>query len=302
SFKGMGTDFADLNGDGMMDIFVSNIAQNWALEESHFLWMSTGRPEQLRQGIAPYRDESEPLGLARSGWGWDTRLADFDNDGTHEAIQALGFIRGQRNRWPELHELAMGNDNNIQRPGMWPKFLPGDDLSGHLHNPFFVRDEDGRFFDLAADIPGLGDLSVSRGLSVADVDGDGDEDFAVANQWETSYFFRNDSPRQHTALHLDLRLPAAEGRTRPAVGAAATVRLPDGKKMVAQVDGGSGHSGKRAPEIHFGLGRLAAGTPLLVDVAWRDATGTVRRQTLRLTPGRHTVLLGSNQKLTEKVG
>ena len=43
SFKGMGVDFADLNGDGMLDMYVSNIAAEYALEESHFVWVSTGR-------------------------------------------------------------------------------------------------------------------------------------------------------------------------------------------------------------------------------------------------------------------
>jgi hypothetical protein len=63
--------------------------------------------------------------------------------------------------------------------------------------------------------------------------------------------------------------------------------------MVDQVDGGSGHSGKRAPELHFGLGRLAPGTTLRVDLRWRDGNGRVQSQTLRLATGRHTILLGA---------
>ncbi|MEA2374910.1 MAG: rhamnopyranosyl-N-acetylglucosaminyl-diphospho-decaprenol beta,3/1,4-galactofuranosyltransferase, partial [Thermoleophilaceae bacterium] len=41
--------------------------------------------------IAPFVDRSEPLGLSRSGWAWEARLADFDNDGTPEALQASGI-------------------------------------------------------------------------------------------------------------------------------------------------------------------------------------------------------------------
>ena len=63
--------------------------------------------------------------------------------------------------------------------------------------------------------------------------------------------------------------------------------------MVSQVDGGSGHSGKRAPEVHFGLGRLDPATPLRVDVRWRDGQGRPRATTLRLTPGRHSFVLGA---------
>src|SRR6185369_12828729 len=176
SFKGMGIDFADLNGDGVPDMYVSNIAQNYALEESHFVWVSNGPASrisrQMRAHVAPYEDRSEDLGLSRSGRGWDARLADFDNDGVLEAMQAIGFARGEKNRWPELHELAMGNDGNMISPAAWPHFTPGDDLSGHLWNPFFVRAASGRYYDLAHDVPGLGDSHVSRGIAIADVDGD----------------------------------------------------------------------------------------------------------------------------------
>jgi enediyne biosynthesis protein E4 len=292
SFKGMGIDFADINGDGILDMYVSNIAQNYALEESHFVWVSTGDLRPIRDGVAPWVDRGETLGLSRSGWGWDSRFADFDGDGVPEAMQAVGFLRGEKNRWPELHELAMGNDNNMDHSAMWAHFTPGDDLSGHLHNPFFVRARDGRYYDISPEL-GLDDSHVSRGIAIADVDGDGDLDFAIADQWEPSWFFRNDSPRRSSSLELDLRLPAGGGLSRPAIGAAAMVHLPDGRRLVGQADGGSGHSGKRAPEIFFGLGPMASATPLRVDLRWRDAGGQARAATLRLTPGRHRVVLGA---------
>lgn len=69
SFKGMGVDFADLNEDGWLDIYVSNIASAYALEESHQLFLSTGEPARMQQGVAPYINHSEALGLSRSGWG-----------------------------------------------------------------------------------------------------------------------------------------------------------------------------------------------------------------------------------------
>lgn len=297
SFKGMGIDFADVNGDGILDMYVSNIAQNYALEESHFVWVSTGSLKPIQEGIAPWVDKGESLGLSRSGWGWDARFADFDSDGVPEALQAIGFVRGEKNRWPELHELAMGNDNNMYDTRAWPHFTPGDDLSGQLHNPFFVRAKDGRYYDLAHEV-GLDDNHVTRGIAIADADGDGDLDFAIANQWEASWYLRNDSPIHNASLVLDLRLPVtsgADGGTRPAVGAEARVTLPDGRQLVGLSDGGSGHSGKRSPEIFFGLGPLPLSTHVKVDVKFRDSTGHLYATAFQLTPGRHRVVLGERQ-------
>jgi hypothetical protein len=307
SFKGMGVDFGDLDGDGRLDIFVSNIASEFALLESHFAFINTGEDGLMSRGIAPFVDRSEPLGLSRSDWAWEARLADFDNDGNLEALQALGFARGTINRWPELQELAMGNDEFLSDPNCWPRFGLGDELSGHPINPFFVRDRSGRFRDVAVEL-GLGEPGVSRGIATADVDGDGRLDYAVANQWAPSTFHSNQSPSPGSFLGLHLLLPLqAEGSDhsvtrpghpsgdfwgRPAIGASATVLLPDGRRLLGQVDGGNGHSGKRSPDLHFGLGSLGVDTKVRVVLAWRDPDGQVHREELSLTPGWHTVRLG----------
>jgi hypothetical protein len=305
SFKGMGVDFGDLNGDGWLDIYVSNIADEYALEESHFVWVSSGRPQDMQRGVAPYADRSEALGLARSGWGWESRLADFDNDGVLEAVQATGFMKGRVDRWPELHELAMGNDSLLRRAASWPAFLPGDDLSGHQHNPFFVRTGGGRYCDVAAEL-GLDQPWVTRGIATADADGDGDLDFAIANQWEPSIFHRNDGASgaflgfdlllplegQDRGLRLEAGHAARGGAGRPAIGAQARVRRPDGTLLVAQVDGGNGHSGARSHQIHFGLGDASAAAASEVELTWRDGRGQPRRAVLTVPAGWHTVWLG----------
>ncbi len=297
SFKGMGIDFADVSGDGRLDLYVSNIAQAWALQEGHFVWVREGEDELFGAGVAPFVDRGEALGLAHSGWAWDARFADFDDDGTLEAVQALGFLRGGGpERWAELHEIAMGNDWNLRHPQAWHRIAPNDDLSGRLSTPFFVRGRHQTFVDIGREL-GWIEPQVSRGIALADVDGDGDLDFALANQWQTSYLFRNDAPRGgNRSLDLDLRLPAGKG-TRPAIGAIVRVTLPDGRRLVAPVDGGSGHSGKRAPEVHFGLGAVRG--PLAVEISWRDGHGEPRRKRLLLNPGRHRLVLAAETTNSE---
>lgn len=289
SFKGMGVDFGDINGDGIPDIYVSNIAAPWMLLESHYMWVSVDDASAMKEGRAPYQNHSERLGLSRSGWGWETKLDDFDNDGALEAIQATGFVRGDKNRWPELQELATANDEFLPDPRFWFRCQPGDDISGYQHNPFFVRASSGRFVDLAKPI-GIDEPMVTRGIATADVNGDGLLDFAVGNQWEASFLYLNKSEKAGRSLILNLRLPTSNGRSRSAVDATATVELPNGRKIARQVDGGNGHSGARSNELCFGLGDTNS-EQITVTVKWRDANGKPQSQRLQLPPGRHEILL-----------
>ena len=315
SFKGMGVDFGDLNDDGLFDIYVSNIAADYAFHESHFMFLSTGETERMQDGVAPYVDYSEPLGVSRSSWSWESRLADFNNDGVLEAIQATGFLKGEVSRWPELQELGLGNDELSEYPGNWPRFQPGDNLNGHEHNRFFVRSASGRFFDLARDL-GIDQLQVTRGIATADVDGDGDLDFAVANQWEPSLFYQNNCPDCGNFLGLHLLLPVERSTSpasagvirpghpgpdtpgRPAIGAIATVQLPNGQRLIGLVDGGNGQAGERSSDLHFGLGHLDPSTQLPVELHWRDGDGHVNQKTIQLTPGWHTLLLANERSVS----
>lgn len=305
SFKGMGVDFGDLNGDLIPDIYVSNITAPGGLQESQMAFVSTGEVGRMQEGVAPYVNRGEALGLSRTGWAWDAKLDDFDNDGVLEALQATGFIRGDSNRWPELQELGTAHDQltwNVE--AFWPLIEKGADISGRDQNPFFVRAGD-RYVDVSREI-GFGEDYVSRGLAVGDVDYDGALDIVVSNMWGPATFYHNESPRPGAFLGLRLLLPLGAGEPgatvirpgrptnevagRAAVGASVTVTLPDGRVLTRQVDGGNGHSGKRGPDLLFGLGETRG--PVEVRVDWRDPEGHVRRQELKLKPGWHTLLLG----------
>ncbi len=331
SFKGMGVEFADVNGDGLADIYVSNITEKWALQESQFLFVSDGRridAALVRQGTAPYVDESEQRGLSRSGWGWDAKLADFDNDGNLEALQAVGFVRGRdadaglvwrKSCWAMLQELATANDALLKHAGAWFRMEqdgagPGCDLSGNSRrNPFFVLQESGRFADVS---PWLGHLvhgapAPTRGLAIGDADQDGRLDYIEARQYAAPEFHRNTSRAALGNAFIGLsprflvgddagvarvttiaEAAQAQFRSRPAVGARVAIRLSDGRTFSAEVDGGNGHSGKRSPDIHVGLGHVAPGTSAELVVTWRSTGATTR--TARFADvqiGRHLAVL-----------
>lgn len=303
SFKGMGAEFADINNDGLLDIYVSNIAEDFALNESHFMFVNTGDSSLLKAGIAPFENKSEELGLSRSSWGWDSRLADFNNDGIPEAVQATGFVKGKINRWPELQELATANDELLSSVKSWPRLVPGDEVSGNSHIPFFVRHKSGKYFDVSNEI-GIDEIQITRGIAVGDIEHDGKLDFISSGQWEDSKVYHNKSSNTRPFLGIALKFPLGDHHSKSilidsnitspskfAIGAVARIKFKNGKKLIRFVDGGNGHSGRNSQEMHFSFESEEIQDAYEVELEWRKSDGTISKSCIRLKSGWHTVFL-----------
>lgn len=305
SFKGMGVDFSDLNGNGKFDILVSNITVPWGLEESNFVFVNKASNNadmaaDLASGLAPFTQEAQQYGLAWNGWSWDVKTGDFLNNGQQEVIQANGFVQGAIDRWNWLQETAMANDDLLSNPAMWANIGPGADLAGHESIGFYAKNPSGTYVNVNTQL-GLAVPTPTRGVATGDTTGAGVLDFAVARQWAEPAFYANRSAHRGNWLELELYRPSVDGKAdqgleglgSPAYGSTVTITTPSGRQ-IGQLDGGGGHGGYRSFDVHFGLGSYSG--PVDAQIQWRDVQGQLHTQALRLAPGVHHLMLTSFAK------
>ncbi|MFI0469634.1 CRTAC1 family protein [Saccharopolyspora sp. 5N102] len=305
SFKSMGASIADINRDGMHDIYVSTITQEFGLFEGQMLFLGE---DQNPQDVPTFRSGGESLGLARTAFSWDNKVGDLNNDGRVELLQATGFVRGEVNRWPEIQELALANDATIANPEVWPD-LTRADISGAAPRVVMTPTEDGQYANVA-EASGLADTGVMRGLALSDVDGDGDLDWIEANQWADARIIQNNHDGGGAFLGLRIlrstdgapRAPSEQPRVMDglraqhevggtaAIGASAAFTTPGGETYRSYVDGGNGHSGQSSTDVHFGLAP-DAGQAQTVTLTWRDTAGNVQNAEIEVGPGWNTVVL-----------
>ena len=211
----MGTDFGDYDGDGNLDLFVTNLEF-----ETHTLYRNNGDET--------FTDVTRDTGLAEATFyfaGWGTKFFDFDNDG--------------------LQDLFISNGGLLMNAHLYKKGV------SYAAQKLLLKNVGGKFEDVTGQHgQDLLKQTVGRGAAFGDYDNDGDMDILVLNNGQPPSLLRNDGGNLNHWLQI--RLMGTKSN-RDAIGARVTVIAGD-FKQVDQVKGGGSYLSANDYRLHFGLG------------------------------------------------
>ena len=285
----MGSDMADINNDGWLDVFTSEMLPEddyrlktttkfddydvrTAKNQLDFHYQFTSNCLQLNNHDGTFSETAQLSGVDATGWSWGALFFDFDNDGWKDLFVCNGlnkdltdqdFLEYFNNR--ELMNQAMQGGLNVDEI---LKKMP----SVPIPNYAFVNQQNGTFKNesvrLGTATPGL-----SNGAAYADLDGDGDLDLVINNENSEAFIYRNTTSEKSGHHYLKVRLNGISPNTL-GYGARVTVFTATNRQLLEQMPS-RGFESSVDPVLLFGIG-----THTLIDslvVQWTDG----KTQTLR---------------------
>ena len=262
----MGNNIADINNDGLVDIFTldmlpeDNRRQKLLLApdnyekfdlslRSGFHYQYMRNMLQLNNGNGTYSEIGQLAGISNTDWSWSALLADFDNDGWKDLYVTNGYFRDYTN----LDFINYMEDYvKIQRKAGKGGCI-GDNqenaCNGYYPIICYLNKKGIEFQDQTKSL-GVNQVANSNGAAYADLDNDGDLDLIVNNINKPAFIYRNESNGKNH--YLQIKLKGNQGNIQ---GLGAKVSLFTEKGMQSQEQMTTrGYLSSVSDILHFGLG------------------------------------------------
>lgn len=241
--KGMNAEVADYNNDGLLDVYVTNITDEY-MKECNMLWHNNGD--------RTFTDLSKETGTCDTLWGWGAKFADFDNDLWLDLFAVNGLrSASDENYIPVLVEMIITPGVDFSDVNSWPAI--GDmSWSGYQKSKLFHNLGLTQVFKEISSEAGVDNDLDGRGVAIADFDNDGLIDIYQTNADQPALLYRNVS--EGVGNWINLHLIGTESN-RDAIGARLTMKAGS-TTLIREVSGANGYSAQSSYRVHFGLGAI----------------------------------------------
>jgi hypothetical protein len=233
----MSFDHGDINNDGRLELFATDMKPYDGAAETMAAWEplmagmdppAPGDPQimenvlQTPTGPEVFTNAAATWGVNATGWSWSGKFGDLDQDGFLDLYVVNGMIELEMFGHLSNHELR--EQNQAFRNNGQDRFMPAPEW-------------------------GLGSTLSGRGMSMGDLDEDGDLDIVVNNLRGPSQLFEN-RLCGGASLQVDLFWPGS-GNTR-AIGAVLALHTDRGI-FYRDVRAMSGYLSGDPARLHFGF-------------------------------------------------
>jgi hypothetical protein len=214
---GMGIDAADVDGDGLLDVYITHLDM-----ELNRLYHNNGDET--------FTDNTYASGIGTKAMllsGVAAKFIDYDNDGWPDIVQANGAMVDNVNLYH--------SEVTYKEPLL---------MFHNLGNGRFEKSSESLGPDFMRPVAG-------RGLATADFNNDGAVGFAVVCRGDYPEIMRNDGGNANHFLEV---LLIGTKSNRDGIGASLKLTA-NGFVRVEQEKGGTSYMSASDPRIHFGLGK-----------------------------------------------
>ncbi len=216
----MGTDIADFNNDGLLDIISLDMVaeDNYGIKTS----MSGMNPQAFNHAVnhgfhyqymfnalqcnitgRHFSDIAQLAGVSNTDWSWAPLFADFDNDGFKDLFITNGLKRDFRNndfRKYKIQRITEARNNNESINKIVEELVEKTPRRKAL-NYLFKNQGDLRFTN-STEAWGITEATYSNGAAYADLDNDGDLDIVVNNVDQEATVLKNNAVNNYIQLQF----------------------------------------------------------------------------------------------------